>query len=265
MNKGQKNTKIKRILKITNVLVSQPKPVKTDGNPYVMLAEKLKLNLDFRQFIKVEGVSFKEYRAQHLNLPDFTAVVFTSKVGIDTYFKIAKEIKFQVPEDMLYFCSTEAIALYLQKYIIFRKRKIFYGKKTVSDLTDTFKKHSDAKTLVVQSDVSNDEIPKFLDKLKIFHKEIVLYKTVSADLSDIKSEFEKYQLLVFFTPAGIRSLKENFPDWKQSEVKIAAFGDSTQEEVKTLGYNLDIEAPTPENPSMSMAIEQFITANNKKK
>ena len=160
-----------------------------DGNPYVALAEKMKLNVGFRQFIKVEGVSSKEFRSQHVNLPDFKAVVFTSKVGIDTYFKFAKEVKFKVPEDLLYYCSTEAVANYLQKYITFRKRKIFYGEKSVLELTDPIKRHLGENTLVVHSDVSSDEIPKFLDKLKVKHTEVVLYKTVSADLSDMKEEF----------------------------------------------------------------------------
>ncbi len=245
-------------------MVSQPKPT-VDGNPYVALADKLKLNVGFRQFIKVEGVTSKEFRAQHKNLPDYQAVVFTSKIGIDNYFKFAKEVKFNVPEDMLYYCSTEAVALYLQKYITFRKRKIFYGDKNVTELADSIKRHSADNTLIVHSDVSSDEIPKFFDKLKIKHDEIVLYKTVSADLSDMKEEFDSYQVLVFFTPAGIRSLKENFPEWEQGDVKIAAFGASTQEEVKKLGYRLDIEAPTEECKSMTMALEKFITANNKKK
>ena len=252
-------------MKISNVLVSQPKPAADSNNPYQMLSEKLKFNVEFRQFISVEGVTSKEFRSQHLNLPDFTAVVFTSKIGIDNYFKFAKEIKFNVPEDMLYFCSTEAIALYLQKYIIFRKRKIFYGNKTIADITETIKKHLDAKVLIVKGDVSNGEIPEFFDKLKMFHKEITLYKTVSADLSDMKEDFDKFQILVFFTPAGIRSLKENFPDWKQKNVKIAAFGVKTHEEIKKLGYNLDIAAPTEENPSMIMALEKYISVTNKKK
>ena len=245
-------------------MVSQPKPT-VDGNPYVVLGEKLKLNVGFRQFIKVEGVTSKEFRAQHVNLPDFKAVVFTSKIGIDTYFKFAKEMKFKVPEDTLYYCSTEAVANYLQKYITFRKRKIFYGEKNVTELTESIKRHGTENTLVVHSDVSSDEIPKFLDKLKVKHTEVVLYKTVSADLSDMKEEFATYQVLVFFTPAGIRSLKENFPDWEQGEVKIAAFGASTQEEVKNLGYRLDIEAPTEECKSMTSALEKYIVANNKKK
>ncbi len=245
-------------------MVSQPKPT-TEGNVYVALGEKLKLTVGFRQFIKVEGVTSKEFRSQHLNLPDFKAVVFTSKIGVDTYFKFAKEVKFKVPEDQLYYCSTKAVADYLQKYITYRKRKIFFGDKSVTELTDSIKRHVTENTLVVHSDVSSDEIPNFLDKLKVKHSEVVLYKTVSADLADMKEEFDTYQVLVFFTPAGIRSLKENFPDWQQGEVKIAAFGSSTQEEVKKLGYRLDIEAPTEECKSMTSALEKFIVANNKKK
>lgn len=251
-------------MKITSLLVSQPNP-NGQVNPYTVLGEKLKLKVDFRQFIRVQGVTSKDFRAQHVVLSDYKAVVFTSKVGIDTYFAMAKESKFSVPDDMLYYCSTEAIALYMQKHITFRKRKIFYGEKSVLELTDQVKKHADCDTLIVHGDVSSDEIPKFFDKLKVKHQEVVMYRTVSADLSDIKDKFDSYHVLVFFTPAGIRSLHENFPDWKQGDVKIAAFGASTQEEVKKLGYRLDIEAPTQECKSMTMALEKFIVENNKKK
>ncbi|MCR5454892.1 MAG: uroporphyrinogen-III synthase [Bacteroidales bacterium] len=251
-------------MKISSLLVSQPKPT-VDGNPYVALAEKLKLTVGFRQFIKVEGVTSKEFRAQHLNLPDFKAVVFTSKVGIDNYFKFAKEIKYKVPEDQLYYCSTKAVADYLQKYITYRKRKIFFGEKNVTELTEPIKRHVAENTLIVHSDVSSDVIPNFLDKLKVKHSSVVLYKTVSADLSDMKEDFKNYQVLVFFTPSGIKSLKENFPDWEQGDVKIAAFGKATQDEVTKLGYRLDIMAPTEECKSMTSALEQYIVANNKKK
>lgn len=256
--------KKQKILKISNLLVSQPKPVGA-RSPYLDLAEKLHLNVDFRQFIKVEGITMKEFRSQHINFADFTAVIFTSKIGIDNYFTIAKETKFAVPETMKYFCSTEGIALYLQKYIVYRKRKIFHGNNNIKDLADALKKNISEKFLLAHSDVSSNEIPDFLDKMKIDYKKVLLYKTVSADLSDMKENLSKFDMLVFFTPAGIKSLSENFPDFVQNETKIAAFGATTCDAVEKAGYRLDVKAPTKEDPSMTSAIEHFIVAHNKKK
>ncbi|MBO4371894.1 MAG: uroporphyrinogen-III synthase [Bacteroidales bacterium] len=251
-------------MKVTNLLISQPKPV-GDSSPYFDLAEKLKLNFTFRQFIKIVGVSTKDFRAQHINLPDYTAVIFTSKIGIDNFFRIAKEVKYAVPETLKYFCTTEQIALYLQKYIVYRKRKIFHGKNTFNDTIDALKKNISEKFLLITSDVSSNEIPDFLNSVGIKFDKCVMYQTVSAELDDIKADFPNFQVLVFFTPAGIKSLHENFPDFEQGDVKIAAFGHSAWEAVEKYGYRLDIKAPTEEAKSMPAALEQFIIANNKKK
>ena len=251
-------------MKISNLLVSQPQPAGANS-PYLDLAKKLHLKVDFRQFIKVEGVTTKEFRSQHINFADFTAVIFTSKIGIDNYFAIAKETKFAVPETMKYFCSTESIALYLQKHILYRKRKIFHGEKSVTDMTEAFKKNLTEKFLLIHGDVSSNEIPDFLEKMKIDYHKAMLYKTVSADLSDMKEKLSDFDMLVFFTPAGIKSLSENFPNFIQNDTKIAAFGLTTCEAVEKAGYRLDVKAPTKEDPSMTSAIEHFITALNKKK
>ena len=246
------------------MLISQPKPT-GDSSPYFDLADKLKLNVTFRQFIKIVGVSSKDFRAQHINLPDYTAIIFTSKIGIDNFFRIAKEMKYAVPETLKYFCTTEQIALYLQKYIVYRKRKIFHGKNNFNDTVEAFKKNINEKFLLVTSDVSSNEIPDFLDSIGINFAKVVLYQTESADLDDLKADFPNFQVLVFFTPAGIKSLHENFPDFEQGDVKIAAFGHSAWEAVEKYGYRLDIKAPTDEAKSMPAALEQFIIANNKKK
>ncbi|MCQ2973696.1 MAG: uroporphyrinogen-III synthase [Bacteroidales bacterium] len=229
------------------------------------MAEKLKVNVEFRQFISVDGVSLKDFRSQHINLPDYTAIVFTSKTGVDNFFRIAKETKYTVPETLKYFCSSEAIGLYLQKYITFRKRKINFGNTNFTELADSLKKNITEKFLLVTSDVSTNEIPNFLESIGIKFDKVVMYQTVSADLKDLKENFSKYQVLVFFTPAGIKSLHENFPDFVQGDVKIAALGHAAQEAVEKYGYRLDIKAPTEEFKSMPAALEHFIVANNKKK
>lgn len=252
-------------MKISNLLISQPQPKEGDKSPYFDLAHKLNLKIDFRQFIKVQGVDLKEFRNMHVDILAHTAVIFTSKTGIDSFFNLSKELKITIPETMKYFCTTEAIALYLQKYIIYRKRKIFHGVSKFGELADTLKKNASEKFLLTMSDISNDEIPNILDSFKIDYTKVILYKTVSSDLTDIKDHFDKYQMLVFFSPAGIKSLGENFPDFVQDEVKIAAFGAATCDAVESAGLRLDVKAPTPESPSMTTAIEHFITAYNKKK
>ncbi len=251
-------------MKIQNLLISQPKPV-GDKSPYFDLAEKHKLKIDFRQFIKVISVDLKEYKSQHINLQDYTAVVFTSKQGIDSFFNIAEQIKYKVPETQLYYCSTEAIALYLQKYTLYRKRKIFHGKLKISELKEQILKHKTENFLIAASDITNNENSDFLNSLGVKNNKIILYKTVSADLSDIKDEFNKYDMLCFFSPAGIKSLKENFPDFTQGEVKICAFGTTTHQAVEELGYRLDVKVPSQEYKSMDSAIDHFVSQYNKKK
>lgn len=249
--------------RVKNILVSQPKPVETEKNPYFELAKKHGLNIQFRQFIKVEGLSSQEFRAQRIDITEHGAVILTSKQAVDHYFRICNEMRITVPETMKYFCINEQTAYYLQKYIQYRKRKIFFGHGTILDLVDVIRKNRAEKFLLPCSDVHKEQIVDFLDDVKITFTKATFYKTVSADLSDLKSLAE-FDLLVFFTPVGIRSLKHNFPNFKQGNTRIAAFGHATAQMVKTLGYRLDIFAPNPQNPSMTGALDAYIKEANKK-
>jgi len=249
--------------RVKNILVSQPKPVETEKNPYFELAKKHNLNIQFRQFIKVEGLSSQEFRAQRIDILEHGAVILTSKLAVDHYFRICNEMRITVPESMKYFCINEQTAYYLQKYIQYRKRKIFFGHGTIIDLVDVIRKNRAEKFLLPCSDVHKEQIVDFLDDVKITFTKATFYKTVSADLSDMKSLAE-FDLLVFFTPVGIRSLKHNFPNFKQGNTRLAAFGHVTAQMVKTLGYRLDIFAPNPQNPSMTGALDAYIKEANKK-
>ena len=249
-------------MKIKRILVSQPKPT-TPKSPYADLAEKNNLKIDFRPFIQVEGVLAKEFRKQRINILDHSAVIFTSRTAIDHFFRIAEELRVSVPDTMKYFCISEATAYYLQKYIVYRKRKIFHSTGRFTDLVDVLKKHKDEKFLVPLSDIHKQEIPSLLNKNKINYTKAILYRTVSSDLSDLKDV--NYDVLVFFSPSGIKSLFQNFPDFKQNDIKIASFGPATAKAVKEAGLRLDIQAPMPQAPSMAMALEQFIKKYNKKK
>jgi uroporphyrinogen-III synthase len=248
-------------MKIKRVLISQPKPC-TEKSPYFDLAEKHKVKIDFKQFIQVEGVSGKDFRASRVNILDHTALIFTSRTAIDHFFRICEEVRVQVPDSMKYFCNSESIAVYLQKYIVYRKRKIFFGQKRFADLIDVLAKHNGEKFLVPVSDVHNDEIPTLLKKHKISFTTTILYKTVSANLSDMK--IENYDLLVFYSPSGIGSLLANFPDFKQDSINIATFGPSTLSAAKEANLKVNIQVPSPEFPSMTMALDKFITEENKK-
>ena len=247
---------------IKSILVSQPKP-EGDKSPYYDLVEKYKLKIDFRQFIKVEGVDAKDFRAQKVNLQDHTAIILTSKVAIDHFFRIAEETRFEVPDTMKYFCITEAIALYLQKYVTYRKRKIFFGKQTIDELAEIMKKHKEEKFLLPCTDILRDNIPDTLEKHMLQFTKVILYRTVAADLSDL--EDVSYDMLVFFSPGGIESLFKNFPDFQQNETIIAAFGPTTAGAVVKHNLRLDIHAPHPKAPSMVGAIELFIKEQLKKK
>lgn len=249
-------------MKIKKILVSQPKP-ESAKSPYFDLAEKANIQVDFRPFIQVEGVPAKEFRQTRIQILDHTAVIFTSRTAIDHFFRICQETRVTVPDTMKYFCISEATAFYLQKYIVYRKRKIFYGNGMFSDLTEVMKKHKDDKFLVPLSHIHKQEIPELLDKGGFKYTKAILYRTVSSDLSDLKDV--NYDILVFFSPSGIKSLKQNFPDFEQNETKIASFGPSTAAAVKDAGLRLDIEAPTAQAPSMTMALEQFIKKHNKTK
>ncbi|MBS1651271.1 MAG: uroporphyrinogen-III synthase [Bacteroidetes bacterium] len=249
--------------KIKTVLISQPKPVDPDKNPYVSLSKRYNLNLNFRHFIKVEPLSGLEFRQQRIEILAHGAVIMTSRLAIDHYFRLCNEMRVTVPDGMKFFCISEQIAYYLQKYIQFRKRKIFFGHGTIVDLVDVIRKNKDEKFLLPVSDVHKEQIVDFLDELNITYTKGTFYKTVSANLSDIKT-LNQYDLLVFFTSAGLKSLKHNFPNFKQGSTRIAAFGHSVALKVKELGYRLDIFAPNPRNPSMSGAIETYIKESNKR-
>lgn len=245
-------------MSIKSILVSQPEP-KTQKSPFRDLADKFKLKVDFRSFIHVEGIVSQEFRKNRINLGDFTAVIFTSRMAVDHYFRIAGETRFAVPDDMKYFCISEAVAYYLQNYVVYRKRKIFFGKQSFKDLIDTINKHNGEKFLVPCSDIQRKIIPELLTKYEINYTNAVLYKTVCSDLSDL--EEVKYDILVFYSPSGIQSLVKNFPDFKQNGTKIAAFGPTTAKAAEELGLRIDIKAPMPGIPSMTMAIEDFIKTN----
>ena len=247
-------------MKIKKILVSQPEP-QSEKSPYLELAQKHNLKFDFRPFIIIEGVTSKDFRQQKVDILEHTAVVFTSKTAIDHFFRICEEMRVTVPEALKYFCITESVALYLQKYIVYRKRKIFYGNNTFQELMDVINKHKEEKFLVPLSDVHKPEIPKTLDKAKLKYNKVILYKTISSNLNDLGQM--TYDMLVFYSPNEIKSLFDNFPTFEQGEIKIAAFGPTTAKAVKDGGLRLDIQAPTPSCPSMTQALEEFIKNHNK--
>ena len=247
-------------MKIKRILVSQPKP-ETAKSPYFDLAEKNNVQVDFRPFIQVEGVSAKEFRQTRVQILEHGAVLFTSRTAIDHFFRISNELRLIIPDSMKYFCISEATAFYLQKYIVYRKRKIFYGAGKFQDLIDVMKKHKEEKFLLPVSQINQPDILQLLDKAGYNYTKAIIYNTVSSDLSDLKEV--NYDILVFFSPSGIQSLLQNFPDFAQEETKIASFGPTTAKAVLDAGLRLDIEAPTSEAPSMTMALEQFIKKYNK--
>ena len=248
-------------MKVKTILVSQPAP-KSETSPYFDLAEKQKIKVDFRSFIHVEGISVKEIRSQKIDLNDFTAIILTSRNAVDHFFRVAEEMRFTVPDDMKYFCQSEAVAYYLQKYVVYRKRKIYVGTRTFPELTKLIKKHKTERFLLPSSDKLKPLIPSELDKLGVKWQRADLYRTVVSDLSDLEDVF--YDVLVFFSPSGIDSLFKNFPKFKQNETRIAVFGNSTIKAVEDRGLRVDIAAPTPETPSMTMALEKYIKNVNKK-
>ena len=248
-------------MSIQTILVSQPKP--EGKSPYDSLVEKYGLEVDFRRFIQVEGVSAQEFRQQRVDLEQATAVIFTSRTAVDHYFRIAEEMRYAVPNEMKYFCISESTALYLQNYVTYRKRKVFFGKQTFKDLLEILKKHKSEHFLFPCSDIHKQSIPDSLDAEGLNYDKAILYRTVASDLSDLEDVY--YDLLVFFSPSGIESLLKNFPDFKQNKTRIAAFGPTTANAVKKNNLRLDIHAPMPNAPSMTMAIEQYIDSEKKKK
>lgn len=250
------------MLKVKSVLVSQPKP-ETEKSPYFSLEEMCKVKIDFRPFIHVEGIPRQEFRLQKINLLDFDAVIFTSRNAVDHYFRAAEEARNKIPDEMKYFCISESIAYYLQKYVQYRKRKIFYGKQKFPDLVEVILKHSEEKFLLPNSDIHKRSMLDLLDNAKINYTNAIIYRTVAADLSHI--DLKKFDLIVFFSPAGIKSLQSNFPDFNQNSQLFAAFGSTTATAVNEGGYRLDIPAPTQSAPSMTMAIEEYLTEKEKER
>lgn len=248
-------------MKVKTILVSQPKP-DTDKSPYFDLSEKCKVKIDFRPFIHVEGIASKDFRQDKINILDHSAIIFTSRNAVDHFFRICEELRVTVPDTMKYFCISESTAYYLQKYVVYRKRKIFHGRQTFGDLMELIKKHKTEKYLLPCSDILKPEIPELLDKSKIDYSSATLYQTVCSDLSDLADV--NYDVLVFFSPAGIKSLFQNFPEFKQNDTRIAVFGPTTAKAAESAGLKINIAAPQPEAPSMTMALEQYIKKINKK-
>ena len=249
-------------MKIKKILVSQPRPT-TEKSPYFDISDKYNVKIDFRPFIKVEPVGVKEFRTQRISILDFSAIIFNARHGIDHFFRLCEELRITVPETMKYFCVSESVALYLQRYIHYRKRKVFYGASgKMPDLVTIMNKHADEKYLFVTSDVQNEETLSLLDKSKIKYTQAIMYKTVSNDFGP-DEEFN-YDMLIFFSPVGIQSLLKNFPDFQQGDIQIGCFGATTAQAVRDANLRLDVEAPLPGMPSMTMALENYLKENLKK-
>ena len=243
------------------ILVSQPKPT-SEKSPYYDIASEYGVELVFRPFIKVEGLTAKEFRQQKISILDHTAIVFTSRHAIDHFFKLTKEMRITIPEEMKYFCITETIALHIQKYVQYRKRKVFFGTTgKMQDLVPVMVKHKTEKYLVPQSDMHTDEVQKLLDAKKLNHTECVMYRTVSNDFTEEELKHFDYDMLVFFSPNGIKALNKNFPAFNQGKIKIATFGPATAKAVEDEGLHVDLMAPTKENPSMTSALRAFLKEN----
>ncbi len=243
-------------MKIKNILISQPEPVDLEKTPYYTLSKKYKTNFDFRKFIKIEGVDAIDFRKDKIRILDYTAVIFTSRNAIDHYFRMAEDMRIKIPITMKYFCSSEAIALYLQKYITYRKRKVFYGKGSLQSLLDVIMKHKTDSFLIPCSNIYKKDLPNMLEEKDIKFTNAVLFKTLPQDISDL--DINAYQMIVFFSPIGVESLFANFPDYKQEDTLMACFGPMTAQAIEDAGLRLDIKAPTTTAPSMTMAIEEVL-------
>ncbi len=243
---------------IKSILITQPKP-ENDKNPYFELARKHNISVDFKPFIHLEGVTAKEFRKQKINPADFSALIFTSRSAVDQFFKLCDDLRVRMSPDAKYYCMTEAIALYLQKYILFRKRKVFFGDGTFQGLTEIIEKHRDGeKFLMPCSDNHKSDTSDYLRKKKYEFAEAVIFKTVSVELTE--TELRRYDMVVFFTPTGVNALKQNFPDFKQKSLKIGAFGPVTAQAVMDAGLHIDLLAPAPQAPSMTMAIDNYLNS-----
>ena len=250
-----------RKTKVKSILISQPQPA-NENNPYSAVADKHKVVIDFRSFIHVEGVTASNFRKDKIQIRDFRNVIFTSKNAVDHYFRMCEEMRVQISPDIRYFCISEAIAYYLQKYVVYRKRKIYHGNIRIEELIPVLKKFKNEKFLMPSSDSLKPQIPNALEEANIDYTRAILFKTVVSDLSDLENVF--YDVLVFFSPSGIKSLYENFPEFKQKNTRLACFGATTQKEAEKNGLIVDIPAPTVNAPSMTKAISDYIKEVNKK-
>ena len=248
-------------MKVKKILVSQPEPA-VENSPYNQLVEKRKVAIDFRPFIHVEGVAAREVRKQKIDLIKFSAIILTSRNSVDHFFRLAEEMRYPVPSTIKYFCQSEAVAYYLQKYVVYRKRKVYVGTRTFSDLIELIGKHKSENFLLPCSDVLKPSVPEALDKLEINWTKGVFYNTVISDLSDLRDVY--YDILVFFSPSGIESLFHNFPDFQQNNTRIAVFGNSPVNAAEAANLRIDILAPTPTNPSITKALDEYIAKANKR-
>jgi uroporphyrinogen-III synthase len=242
-------------MKVKTILVSQPEP-SSEKSPYNRLQNKHKLTIDFRPFIHVEGVDAKEVRQQKIDFKNYDNIILTSRNAVDHFFRLCKEMRYSVPNTTKYFCLSEAVAYYLQKYVVYRKRKIYVGKGKIEDLENVLNKFETETFLFPTSDTLKKDVPNFLDSIKLRWTRAILYRTVVSDLSDLRDVY--YDILVFFSPSGIESLFKNFPDFKQNKTRISAYGNSTIKAAEDAGLTVQIKAPTPVSPSMTMAIEQYV-------
>ena len=246
-------------MKVSKILVSQPKPA-TGKSPYFDIAEKHNVQIDFCSFIKVEGLTAKEFRQQKVPIPEHTAIVFLSRHAIDHFFTLCKELRVTIPDDMKYFCLSETISLYIQKYVQYRKRKVFFGNGHIKDLEPHFIKHKNERYFIPMSNVHNDELNEIFNAHGIFHSQATIYRTVS---TDIPADYIKsYDMLIFFSPHGLDSLKKNAPDYEQGEQLVACFGNVTAAYIRNIGLRLDLEAPTATATNMPAALDEFLTKNN---
>ena len=244
---------------IKKILVSQPKPA-SDKSPYFDIERDYDVQFQFRPFIKVVGISSKDFRQQHVSLAEYTAVVFTSKYAIDNFFALAKELRVSIPETMKYFCTSEAIALYIQKYAHYRKRKIFFGETgKIEDVLPFMLKHKDENFLVPLSSVHNNDIRDLFDSHGLRHPECVMYETVNNDFSEAELEAFDCDMVVLFSPTGIKTLHDNLDGRvKAGKLKVATFGPATAKMAEEMGYKLEVQAPTPKHPSMITALRAYL-------
>lgn len=247
-------------MKIKKVLISQPAPADLEKSPYKNLVTKHGIDFTFYKFFEVVGISASEFRKTRIHLSEYTAVIFNSKNSVDHFFRMAKELREVIPDTMKYFCTSEAIALYLQNYIQYRKRKIFFGNQFFADLVEILQKHRDEKFLFPCSDEKQTDYTKQLDKAKFKYTKAQMYTSVPRDLTQF--DLDEYDMVCLFSPIGVRSLVKNFPDFKGENCLVAAFGASTHSALKAAGIKLSIGAPTKAAPSMAMAIENYIDGKN---